>query len=439
MAMKAKGGKSSRKTPASGNSGKYLGELIGGKRVRTGWIRGSTFKSKAVQYIESDGLALFEGDIVLGTVEQMDRMSDQIRSELTAPVAHGVVIAGPEFRWPNCRIPFTIDPALPNQVRVTDAIAHWQANTNYRFIARTTETDFVTFRPGSGCSSSVGRRGGQQFVNLGTGCSTGNVIHEIGHVVGLWHEQSREDRDLFVTINWASIIAGMEHNFNQHITDGDDVGAYDFASIMHYPRTAFTVDGTDTITPIAPVPPGVIIGQRNALSAGDIAAANSLCTPKPLKEGPKDPIKDVRKEPLKDIPRDTRKELIKDIRLDTRKEIIRDTLKEQIRDTIKEGIFDPGPTLRENIVTPGIPGPVRPGVGGLQPFVVVTPQPAQPAAAGGAGDALADSIEQLDLQLQQLAEGLAQSEVDRQTLQAQYDETSALLAALMNEHDRSVG
>ena len=73
----------------------------------------------------------------------------------------------------------------------------------------------------------------------------------------------------------------MEHNFNQHITDGDDVGAYDFGSIMHYPRNAFSVNGTDTITPLAALPPGVVIGQRTGLSAGDIAAAHTLCPPRP--------------------------------------------------------------------------------------------------------------------------------------------------------------
>ena len=33
-----------------------------------------------------------------------------------------------------------------------------------------------------------------------------------------------------------NIEAGKEHNFDQHITDGDDVGPYDFGSIMHYDR-----------------------------------------------------------------------------------------------------------------------------------------------------------------------------------------------------------
>ena len=391
---------------------------------------------------EVDGLAIFEGDIVLGTVEEVARMSEMLRAEMASGVAAGVGITGAQFRWPNCRVPFTIDPALPNQARVTDAIAHWEANTNYRFVARTTETDFVTFRVGSGCSSSVGRRGGQQFVNLAAGCTTGSTIHEIGHVIGLWHEQSREDRDLFVRINWDKITAGNEHNFNQHITDGDDIGAYDFGSIMHYPRNAFSVDGSDTITPIAAVPAGVTVGQRAGLSAGDIAAANTLCTPKPFKEGTKDGIKDgladTRKELIKDIRLDTRKELI----LDTQKEQVFDTLKEQIHDTIKEGTFDPGPTLAENLVTPGPqvvqPGPlVGPVVGGVRPFALATRQQTPTPASGAAG--LQDTIVQLDQQLQQLAEQLAQYEGAKETLQAQYNETSALLARLIQEHDQSAG
>jgi hypothetical protein len=68
----------------------------------------------------------------------------------------------------------------------------------------------------------------------------------------------------------------MASQFLQHISDGDDVGGYDYGSIMHYPRTAFSSNGQDTIVP---TDPNAQIGQRTALSAGDIAAANSICAP----------------------------------------------------------------------------------------------------------------------------------------------------------------
>jgi astacin len=116
-------------------------------------------------------------------------------------------------------------------------------------------------------------RGGQQDLSLADGCGFGAAVHEFGHAWGLWHEQSREDRDSFVTVNWQNITPGQEHNFNQHITDGDDIGAYDYGSIMHYGMYAFSKNGQPTIVPKQA---GVTIGQRNGLSAGDIAAVHHL-------------------------------------------------------------------------------------------------------------------------------------------------------------------
>ncbi len=193
------------------------GEHLEGKGWKTALIDGATFATKPVQYTEVDGLAMFEGDIVLGTVEEVEQRTEMLRQVGAGTLQAGVMITGANRRWPNCKVPYDIDSAMPDQARVTDAIAHWEANTRFRFVLRSAANaaqfpDWVTFRSGSGCSSTVGKAGGQQFVNLGSGCSKGNAIHEIGHTIGLWHEQSREDRDSFVTIHWDKIQAGMEHN-----------------------------------------------------------------------------------------------------------------------------------------------------------------------------------------------------------------------------------
>lgn len=55
----------------------------------------------------------------------------------------------------------------------------------------------------------IGRDGGQQLLSLGDDCVyVGIVVHEFMHAVGFWHEQSRADRDEFVTVLWDNIQQG---------------------------------------------------------------------------------------------------------------------------------------------------------------------------------------------------------------------------------------
>lgn len=253
--------------------------MLSSDDIRTGFITGSTFTDKAVQYAAVDGLAMFEGDICLGTVEEMERRAAAVATvDLDDGIARGVAITGDQFRWPNALVPYDIDNALPNKSRVTDAIAHWEANTNIRFVLRTSANaaqypNYVHVFKGDGCWSYVGMQTGKQDLSLADGCGLGATIHEFGHALGLWHEQSREDRDTFVAIQWANIQAGKESNFNQHISDGDDIGNYDYGSIMHYGRFAFSKNNQPTILQLQT---GPTIGQRNGLSAGDIAAVHAI-------------------------------------------------------------------------------------------------------------------------------------------------------------------
>ncbi|WP_269570091.1 M12 family metallopeptidase [Legionella tunisiensis] len=86
-------------------------------------------------------------------------------------------------------------------------------------------------------------------MNLSTRCTAMNTVHEIGHALGLWHEQSRADREEFIRILWENIEEDHKFNFDQHLTDGEDFGSYDYQSIMHYGAYAFSKNGKKRLSP----------------------------------------------------------------------------------------------------------------------------------------------------------------------------------------------
>ncbi|CAF3333453.1 unnamed protein product [Rotaria socialis] len=99
---------------------------------------------------------------------------------------------------------------------------------------------------------------------------SGVIQHELLHILGFFHEQSRPDRDSYVSIQWSNIQSNMKPNFEKYTeTEIDTLQTpYDYGSIMHYSPNAFTNNGLRTIIPTKD--PFASIGQRIVMSPIDI-------------------------------------------------------------------------------------------------------------------------------------------------------------------------
>ncbi|XP_055381621.1 dorsal-ventral patterning protein tolloid isoform X2 [Condylostylus longicornis] len=197
------------------------------------------------------------------------------------------VTAKKERVWDYGVIPYEIDGNFSGSHKALfkQAMRHWENFTCIKFVERDPDVhpNYIIFTiRNCGCCSFVGKRGnGGQAISIGRNCDKfGIVVHELGHVVGFWHEHTRPDRDAHVVIEHNNIMKGQNYNFN--MLTSDDVNSlgqpYDYDSIMHYARNTFS-KGTylDTILPIeVKGKKRPEIGQRIRLSQGDVAQANLL-------------------------------------------------------------------------------------------------------------------------------------------------------------------
>ncbi|KRZ11556.1 Zinc metalloproteinase nas-4 [Trichinella zimbabwensis] len=190
-------------------------------------------------------------------------------------------IKGMEFRWPNGVVPYILSDKYGKKSRkiIARAMQMIQEQTCIRFVPNKKHKyrDYVNIEPIDGCYSYIGRVGGEQPISLTSNCiQEGVIIHELLHALGFIHEQSRSDRDKYVRILWQNIMPGMESEFEKYSDqDLDNLGfEYDYDSIMHYEKEAFSRNGRATLIPLKSG--SEQMGQRDGLSGKDILKINKL-------------------------------------------------------------------------------------------------------------------------------------------------------------------
>lgn len=267
-----------------------------------------------------NGVLLIEGDILVGPADLTS--PGHVGAARPGVTRNGLHIVGGGYNWGAASglgfaavpavVPYEIAPAFS----ATQSAAIVQAMTDW-----STAAPGVSFRPAvssdssrirfelstTACNSYAGRQGGTQTINLAAGCLTDfRTHHEIGHALGLQHEQSRPDRASFVSIAYGNIrgcrdaatgpaqcgwlecigfeaecgcvgaFVGpscyMSSNFDL-ATNSEPINDYDYNSIMHYGATFFTKNGLNTINVLTS---GATIGNRTSFSSGDVAKMNVM-------------------------------------------------------------------------------------------------------------------------------------------------------------------
>ncbi|XP_055349941.1 astacin-like metalloendopeptidase [Paramacrobiotus metropolitanus] len=225
-----------------------------------------------------EDLIRFEGDI-LGI--DPDALTDQDLKQ------QANFVTDESKKWPDGVVVYRISTQFgaTEKRAIRAAMRDFSARTGIRFVryarkqTADEETDRMSIVPSLvGCSSHVGRQGGDQKVYLKVpGCviKSGTIQHEIMHTIGFFHEQARIDRDEYVDINWKNIAKLNRGNFRSYTSNA--LGQpYDFGSVMHYGEHDFAIDSAQYTIRIKPENPAadddnMELGQRDGLSPIDVA------------------------------------------------------------------------------------------------------------------------------------------------------------------------
>lgn len=156
----------------------------------------------------------------------------------------------PGSAWPDGLVPFEFAPSVSASNRskmilaMNELSSRFIGDVNIKFVQRIAEPDYLyILNDKNTYSSGVGLEGGVQY--LGVSVSDWDVhyalCHELMHVIGFYHEQSRPDRDSHVKIIWENVSPSQILQFELAVGSTTNNTPYDYTSIMHYSQCAYSI------------------------------------------------------------------------------------------------------------------------------------------------------------------------------------------------------
>jgi hypothetical protein len=233
-------------------------------------VLGTTFLSidgedMEVVYEEVAGQAIYQDDVILGAVDELGFQEKAATRE------------GKDHLWDDAVIPYSLGDLPPNLRRlVLDAQEEWESRAGVNFVPYTDQKDFIEYELSDKNQSFVGRqhRGMGQKLYLAPDAGKRTALHELGHALGLWHEQARCDRNDYVKVIKKNVEPGKKHNFDRQCgLNTKKIGPYNLDSVMHYHSYAFSKNGEPTIVLARD---GSLITRNDELSSGDVLAIKNI-------------------------------------------------------------------------------------------------------------------------------------------------------------------
>ena len=163
----------------------------------------------------------------------------------------------------------TFNADFPNLIQWVQLTSVGSGSPNY------VDIDLDTGDTSGQCEANEGYEAMQgQPMDGSASCTVTTLLHELGHIIGLWHEQSRSDRDAYVTVNYNNVIKGSWSNFEIDPGNHQILTPYDYASVMEYPAWSLSRNGGPVIESI---PPGIPLQGEDGIPGGvpaDYSAAD---------------------------------------------------------------------------------------------------------------------------------------------------------------------